>query len=100
MNVTKGKWEIHDGFSTLYVFSGVYRIADIPTTGTLTDTERLANARLIAAAPDLLAACKMADACIVLLLQHCRENDCEFSHDFSAPKMLKEAIAKANKETK
>jgi len=43
----------------------------------------------------LLEACMRAECCITLLLQHCRDGNCKYTHKFSAPEMLKVAIAAA-----
>ena len=53
---TPGPWLLHH--STVYALNGrgLNRFSTLPQPGTLQEAELLANAHLIAAAPDLLAA--------------------------------------------
>ena len=59
MTHTPGPWSVHNkpGFSRLFIASDTYDVAEMCHAG---DEEReAANARLIAAAPELLRACKL-----------------------------------------
>ena len=66
--ITQGKWEVdsisdvdQEGKSVYAVYCGKTRIASrIGYPGSISDNVSSANARLIAAAPDLLEACKEA----------------------------------------
>lgn len=60
-------------------------ICEVPSYGILRGKVDDANARLIAAAPDLLAACKMAAGIIARLA----------TGESGVPKVLSDAIAKA-----
>lgn len=56
---TPGPWEL-TGWLVCRDKGIKYAIADVMTTAALSDGEKEANGRLIAAAPDLLEACKTA----------------------------------------
>jgi hypothetical protein len=55
VNHTQGEWKVDEGNSHLFIVSGENEIANIPKDID-TPIETLANAKLIAAAPDLLDA--------------------------------------------
>ena len=87
MNHTPGPWKygaLVDDSNHYYIKAGVYWIAEI-CGGTGQDTE---NAHLIAAAPDLLAACEAALAGLE-----------ETIHMRQQREQLKAAIAKARGES-
>jgi hypothetical protein len=58
MNTTRAPWHVSGDLSTAVdVYAGTIRIAMLDDEVEIPDHELIANARLIAAAPDLLAAC-------------------------------------------
>ena len=58
MTTTRAPWHVSgDLSSTVDVYAGTIRIAMLDEEVEIPDHELIANARLIAAAPDLLAAC-------------------------------------------
>ena len=81
-----------DGWQSPVVVCGVHRIGRL--TGKERDAEVLANARLIAAAPDLLEALKACEAWIVDLAE---SGDAGFWDASKAPQVIqaRAAIAKA-----
>ena len=95
MKHTEGKWELVPITNKeLWITCKQNKIAAM-VYPEAEEKEQIANACLIVAAPELLAACKMAENCIALYEQHCRDSNCSHSHCFSAPKMLRAAIAAA-----
>lgn len=86
---TPGPWA-HDSGSTL-VITEEYIIADC-TAAALPESEQEANARLMAAAPELLEACKDALEFIDFLMHDSLVSDGETRN------MLRAAIAKAEGE--
>lgn len=90
---TPGPWDIHgDPHSATYYVHGANRVCDLvkPQGFSRTPRETEANARLIAAAPDLLAACQQAMEWLAL-------SDPEQEHPgvVKAIKSCRHAIAKA-----
>lgn len=57
---TPGPWEIHDAVATNVIGGLAYRVARCDFDGAEPCPEAMANARLVAAAPDLLTACSAA----------------------------------------
>lgn len=86
LNHTPGPWKAHY-FETYYeVWNETHRICLIESPANL--GEDIANARLIAAAPELLLACE-------LLIQAKTDGHIEKNPGLLAIKIMKEAIAKA-----
>lgn len=78
MEHTKGKWEVITANGAVCVEGGNPRefVLDIlDSNPKMPRKKHLANARLIAAAPDLLIACKSIEKYIKLLHQHWAEGD-------------------------
>ena len=64
---TPGPWTVTHDLDSYYVVSGSVALAEVSRfsdDGGPTDTEQRANARLIAAAPELLEACKLFQAAL------------------------------------
>ena len=73
MKHTKAPWDVHNTCNVLEIHplhdeDGVEIIAEIPSDAEQSQEEKEANANLIAAAPELLEACKY-------VVQYHREND-------------------------
>lgn len=104
---TPGPWRvgrISDGYSTAWVMAGgkqlvadVIRAADAPSfqfcVGPADEGEASANARLIAAAPSLLEACRR-----LLTFNEELCTDVGISRHYPSAEMAREAIAKATGE--
>ena len=88
MNTTRAPWHVDGDLSTAVdVCAGTIRIAMLDDEAEIPDHELIANARLIAAAPDLLAAlCDLLD-----------EADLNEVDEYTAPKIeaARAAIARA-----
>ena len=88
MNTTRAPWHVDGDLSTAVdVYAGTIRIAMLDDEVEIPDHELIANARLIAAAPDLLAAlCDLLD-----------EADLNEVDEYTAPKIeaARAAIARA-----
>lgn len=88
MNTTRAPWHVSGDLSTAVdVYAGTIRIAMLDDEVEIPDHELIANARLIAAAPDLLAAlCDLLD-----------EADLNEVDEYTAPKIeaARAAIARA-----
>lgn len=82
---TKGKWKLHDMEEHTIVGSDHLYIAG-SNAGSRPDKENRANARLIAAAPELLEACKKAMSSRI-------DGSCVYATAWWAE--MKQAIAKA-----
>jgi hypothetical protein len=93
---TPGPWYCHDDgfvYSEATDANGTpYRICDPHCDEGPDPDEREANARLIAASPDLLAALKEMYA---LYADHAQYDDSEEQHEVKAIGQAREAIAKA-----
>lgn len=106
---TPGPWVIHEwgiGDSVIEVNGpDGAQIAEIDTLRESTETEHVrasgehrANARLIAAAPDLLAACKAADGAFDRIEAQGADGDSEaWKMAFAAWQNVRAAIAKAER---
>lgn len=91
---TPGPWELSGGNTSVWAISppnARVRIADIRQHSPMNGVDNEANARLIAAAPELLEACKWADRVIQDFRGQVRT---EVMSDVALSK-LKAAIAKA-----
>lgn len=97
---TPGPWKVNDVFienspNRLVVSKAMWGGANIADCGLSTDDEGRANARLIASAPDLLAACKAADE----YMTDRSETRCKWrQRDQDLFEHLRQAIARAEKE--
>lgn len=92
---TKGSWKI----TTHPAFVGELRICgdgeEIAIVRSII-TNKEANAKLIAAAPEMLEVLKVAKAALELCRQHMRDNsNLNLWYGLSAPKRIEEVIKKA-----
>lgn len=60
MTHAQGPWKIHPDGSDLMIVASGHHVATVPIGGSIDEPEDRANARLIAAAPELYAALKIA----------------------------------------
>ena len=94
MQYTPRPWEPQDVHGAICVYHERQLVAIIPKT-TPSDETVIGDAYLIAAAPDLLEACKEAETCILLTTPRSRSES--QMHD-KALNRLRAAIAKAEGE--
>jgi hypothetical protein len=96
---TKGEWKYRtnkDYDTTVFNSKNGLTVANVSKWSVKSKEELEANAKLIAAAPEMFESLKIAQAALELCRQHMRDNsNLNLWHGLSAPDRIKDVIKKA-----